>query len=51
VNVAPFARLITSGFVLQALRNKYAELKRQLEVERKRKLEGKPKNCTLEVCL
>jgi hypothetical protein len=36
--VAPFARLITSSFVLQTLVNENGELKRQLAVERETNL-------------
>jgi len=36
--VAPFARLITSSFVLQALVNEICELKKQLAVEQATKL-------------
>jgi uncharacterized membrane protein YciS (DUF1049 family) len=36
--VAPFASLITSGFVLQALINEIFELKKQLAVEHETKL-------------
>jgi len=36
--VAPFARLVTSSFVLQGLVNEIGELKKQLAVERETKL-------------
>ena len=36
--MAPFARLITNSFVLQALVNEIGELKKQLAVERETKL-------------
>lgn len=36
--VAPFARPVTSSFVLQALVNEIGELKKQLAVERETKL-------------